>query len=30
MPGRANNVIRYAIYTRQSVEKIDDLGSCEV
>ena len=30
MPGRANNGIRYAIYTRQSVEKADDLGSCEV
>jgi len=30
MPGRANNGIRYAIYTRQSVEKADDLGSCDV
>ena len=30
MPGRANNGIRYAIYTRQSVEKDDRLSSCEV
>jgi len=30
MPGRANNVIRYASYTRQSVEKDDRLSSCEV
>ena len=30
MPGCANKVIRYAIYTRQSVEKTDGLGSCEV
>jgi len=29
MPGRANNVIRYAIYTRQSVDKGDGFSSCE-
>jgi len=29
MPGRADNVIRYAIYTRQSVDKGDEFSSCE-
>ncbi|MCX5653881.1 MAG: recombinase family protein [Planctomycetota bacterium] len=30
MTNHPPNLIRYAIYTRQSVEKTDDLGSCEV
>jgi DNA invertase Pin-like site-specific DNA recombinase len=29
MPGCANKVIRYAIYTRQSVDKGDEFSSCE-
>jgi site-specific DNA recombinase len=30
MPVEAHPIIRYAIYTRQSVEKVDRLSSCEV
>ena len=29
MPGKAHRIIRYAIYTRQSVDKGDEFSSCE-
>jgi DNA invertase Pin-like site-specific DNA recombinase len=30
MADRSGSIIRYAVYTRQSADPTDDLGSCEV